>query len=117
MQNFFRYFTRERSPSKLDENEPKTLDNYHTHFLLLDDDNSTPHFLPDTPRSDFVDAMHRKTPCFAITIIVEGGFGSLEVILNDLRAKPKRPVIIIQGSGCLADILSTLLENHQNVPE
>ena len=52
------------------------------------------------------------TGCNTITIIVEGGYNTLKVILNDLTAK--RPVIIIQGSGRLADVLAELLERKRS---
>jgi hypothetical protein len=65
-------------------------------------------YLDDRPRSDFVRTMCSKTNCHSITIIIEGGFNTLEVIRNDL--KNKRPVVIIHGSGRLANVLGTLLE-------
>ena len=47
--------------------------------------------------------------CQAITIIVEGGFNTIEVITNDVRQN--RPVVIIHGSGRMSNVLGTLLEN------
>jgi transient receptor potential cation channel subfamily M protein 2 len=98
----------QRPYTTLSENEGKTLDKHHSHFLLLDDGHLGG-YLSDDPRSDFVKNMREVTKCYTMTIIVEGGFHTLEVIINDLKAN--RPVIIIQGSGRLADILGTLLEN------
>jgi transient receptor potential cation channel subfamily M protein 2 len=89
------------------ENETKMLDNHHTHFLLLDD-GSLNRYLNDDPRSKFVETTHNKTGCHAVTIIVEGGVNTLEVIQNDLRAQ--RPVVIVHGSGRLASVLGNLLE-------
>ena len=43
-----------------------------------------------------------------MTIIVEGGVNTLEVIQNDLTRK--RPVVIVHGSGRLASVLGNLLE-------
>ena len=94
-------------PINLDWSEEKTLDKYHSHSLLLDNGRVND-FLDDRPRSDFVDAMYKKTECHAITIIIEGGVNTLEVVRNDLQKN--RPVIIIQGSGRLADLLGTLIE-------
>jgi transient receptor potential cation channel subfamily M protein 3 len=99
----------QRQPTNLDWSEEKTLDKYHTHFLLLDNGRVN-HYLDDRPRSDFVDAMRTKTKCHAITIIIEGGLNTLEVIRNDLKNKRPRPVVIIQGSGRLANVLATLIE-------
>ncbi|CAF3395770.1 unnamed protein product [Rotaria socialis] len=104
-------------------NEAKALDNYHTHFLLLDDgrvndyldDNRIKNYLDDRPRSTFVQIARKKTECYSVTIIVEGGFNTLEVIQNDLEAK--RPVIIVHGSGRLANLLGDLLLNvEENNP-
>ncbi|CAF1488829.1 unnamed protein product, partial [Rotaria sordida] len=89
------------------ENEINSLDKYHTHFLLLDDGRLN-HYLSDDPRSKFVETICNQTQCYAITIIVEGGSNTLEVIRNDLYAK--RPVLIIHGSGRLANVLGNLLE-------
>ncbi|CAF1099065.1 unnamed protein product [Rotaria sordida] len=97
----------EDSLESLNWNEYNTLDKYHSHFLLLDDGRMNV-YLDDRPRSDFVQKMCSKTNCHSITIIIEGGFNTLEVIKNDL--KNKRPVVIIHGSGRLANVLGTLLE-------
>ncbi|CAF2077519.1 unnamed protein product [Rotaria magnacalcarata] len=98
-------------------NKAKALDKYHTHFLLLDDgrvndyfdDNHVNNYLDDRPRNIFVQTIRRKTNCYSVTIIVDGGFNTLEVIQNDLEAK--RPVIIVHGSGRLANLLGDLLLN------
>ena len=95
----------------LNENEGKTIDKHHSHLLLLDN-GSLHDYLSDDPRSKFVENMHMKKNCYTMTIIVEGGFNTFEVILNDLEAH--RPVIIIQGSGRVADILGTLLKATKN---
>ncbi|CAF1554453.1 unnamed protein product, partial [Rotaria sordida] len=49
---------------------------------------------------------------YEVTIIVEGGLGTLEVLENDI--KEKRPIVLIQGSGRLADILAMLIEQISN---
>ncbi|CAF4841839.1 unnamed protein product [Rotaria sp. Silwood1] len=93
--------------TSLHENDDKALDKYHTHFLLLDD-GRLKHYLNDGPRSEFVKATCDQTHCHAITIIVEGGLNTLEVIQNDLNAQ--RPIVIVHGSGRLATVLGNLLE-------
>ena len=82
------------------------MDKYHTHFLLSDDGKLD--YLTDDPRSDFVQTTCNQKHCYAVTIIVEGGINSLEVITNDLKFY--RPVVIVHGSGRLADVLGNLLE-------
>ncbi len=94
----------------LSADKGETLEEHHTHFVLLDK-GCVNDYLDDKPRSDFVKAMREITKCHAITIIVDGGIETLEVIENDLDAKPQRPVIIIQGSGRLANALGKLLES------
>ncbi len=103
----------------LDDNQPDTLESNHTHFLLLDDGSQGAHkiegkthryYIPDEPRSIFVEELITLTQCCAVTIIIEGGLDSISVIANDLHVKPKRPVVIIHGSGRLANAIGNLLE-------
>jgi hypothetical protein len=108
LENIFKNIGRPIPISMPNENEGKTLDKHHTHFVLLDKGSLNEH-LPDEPRSEFVKNMRDITECYTMTTIVEGGVNTLKVILNDLEAN--RPVVIIQGSGRLANILGTLLEN------
>lgn len=55
-----------------------------------------------------------KAKCHTVTIIIDGGDNTLEVIRNDLEKE--RPVVIIQGSGRLANVLGTLLEtSNKNI--
>lgn len=105
-----------RRPQTLNYEEEKTLDKNHSHFLLLDN-GAINRYIDDRPRSDFVTDTCNAFKCQAITIIVEGGFNTLEVIKYDLTAK--RPVVIIHGSGRLANVLGTLLEitSKENTPE
>ncbi|CAF4338279.1 unnamed protein product, partial [Rotaria sordida] len=49
---------------------------------------------------------------YAVTIIVEGGVGSLGVLENDIKGK--RPIVLIQGSGRVADLLAVLVEQTSN---
>ncbi|CAF1382563.1 unnamed protein product [Rotaria sordida] len=112
----FAHFAGQRAPTTLNYDEEKTLDKNHSHFLLLDNGRVNC-YIDDRPRSDFVKSACAEFKCQAITIIVEGGFNTLEVIKHDLMAK--RPVIIIHGSGRLANVLGTLLENSskETIPE
>ncbi|CAF0870280.1 unnamed protein product, partial [Didymodactylos carnosus] len=84
-----------KSPSNskvLTLGDSETLEWNHTHFLLLDD-GQLRGYLSDLQRSSFVQAAvdDRSYP---VTIIVEGGKHTLEVIVSDLGAY--RPVVIIQ---------------------
>jgi len=101
----------------LDENQLDTLETNHTHFLLLDDGSQGDHmidtkndrfYITDDPRSMFVDELTTLAQCHSVTIIIEGGLDTILVIANDLHAK--RPVVIIYGSGRLANIIGDLLE-------
>ncbi|CAM4747246.1 unnamed protein product [Rotaria magnacalcarata] len=90
-----------------DNEDTKTLDKNHTHFLLLDD-GRLGQYLSDKPRSTFVKTACAIPGCHAVTIIVEGGANTLEVIQHDIQAK--RPVVIVHGSGRLANVLGNLLK-------
>lgn len=92
----------------LRESSTKNPDVFHTHFLLFDDGRLN-FYINDSPRIQFVEAACKKTGCHPVTIIVEGGINTLEVIKNDLKAK--RPVVIVDGSGRLANVIGKLLEN------
>ncbi|CAF1055160.1 unnamed protein product, partial [Rotaria sordida] len=76
----------------LRNDDGNVLDKYHTHFILLDYGNEG-HYLNDECRANFVQAVCDRGTSYAVTIIVEGGHHTLEVIWNDL--KNKRPVLII----------------------
>jgi hypothetical protein len=95
----------------LTKNVTEELDKHHTHFLLFDD-GQCGKYLTDDQRSAFIENTCKEEKCYAVTIIVEGGLNTLEVIWNDLNKK--RPVVIVHESGRLASILSTLLENTTN---
>ena len=90
------------------ESSEETLDINHTHFLLFDEGNLGGH-LNDVPRNKFVQAAYEQTNCHPVTIIVEGGVNTIEVILNDL--KNRRPVVIVARSGRLSNVLGEILEN------
>ena len=104
--------------STLDENEPHTFENNHTHILMVDDgtegereisaDKKEPYYLTDETRSDLVHELIQSTKCHSVTILIEGGLDSLDVIESDLQEK--RPVVIIHGSGRCATVLGNLLE-------
>ena len=90
------------------KNEPEALDKHHTHFILLDD-GCYGVYLDDRPRSDFVEAARAQTKCYAVTIIVDGGLNTIEVILRDLDCG--RPIVIIHRSGRLANLLGNFLKD------
>ncbi|CAF3985665.1 unnamed protein product [Rotaria sp. Silwood1] len=75
-----------RAPMVLNYDEKKTLDKHHSHFILLDN-GRLGGYIDDNPRSDFVKKVQHECKCRAITVIVEGGLNTLQVIKNDLKAK------------------------------
>lgn len=95
----------------LDQNDEQTLDQLQTHFLLFTSCDTGVH-LPDDYRSELVNTLQNETKCYAVTLVIDGDYSVLEVIHNDLKAR--RPVIIIHGSGHLANILGNLLEKARN---
>jgi hypothetical protein len=114
----------------LDENEPDTFESNHTHFLMLDDGSAGEHmmekpvdrdndehkmeikndryYLNDQPRLRFVNELTKLSGCHLVTILIEGGLESLDVIVNDIKAN--HPVVIIHGSGRCATVIGNLLE-------
>lgn len=90
------------------DNSPDVLDINHNHFLLFDEGHLG-YYINDTPRYKFVQAACDQTNCHPVTIIVEGGPNTVDVILNDL--KKSRPVVIVAGSGRLSNVLGEILEN------
>jgi hypothetical protein len=103
--------------SSLDENEDDTFENNNTYFLMHDDGTEGDHkigakihryYLTDEPRSILVEKLKKLTQCHTVTIMIEGGLSSLDVIARDL--KEKRPVVIIHGSGRCATAIGNLLE-------
>lgn len=104
-----------------DENQCDTIETNHTHILLLDDgsegerktERATDRFyINDVPRVAFVETITNLTKCHSVTIFIEGGLNSLEIILNDLNAN--RPMVIIRDSGGLATAIGNLFESAQD---
>ncbi|CAF4183794.1 unnamed protein product, partial [Rotaria sordida] len=93
----------------------ETIERNHTHCLLFDS-GKLYDYLSDSQRHQFVTEACKDTgdghTCYAVTIIVEGGVGSLGVLENDIEGK--RPIVLIQGSGRVADLLAVLIEHTSN---
>ncbi|CAF1060452.1 unnamed protein product [Rotaria sordida] len=93
----------------------ETIERNHTHCLLFDS-GKLYDYLSDSQRHQFVTEACKDTgdghTCYAVTIIVEGGVGSLGVLENDIEGK--RPIVLIQGSGRVADLLAVLVEQTSN---
>ncbi|CAF1102784.1 unnamed protein product [Adineta steineri] len=92
----------------------ETIEQNHTHCILFDDGQLSG-YLGDGQRHGLVVYACQQTnhTCYAVTIIVEGGINTLEVIENDIEKK--RPIILIKGSGRLADTLATLIEQSSTI--
>ncbi|CAF2031429.1 unnamed protein product [Rotaria magnacalcarata] len=101
-------------PAKIEEDR-ETIELNHTHCILFDS-GKLYDYLSDSQRNQFVIEACKDTgdghTCYAVTIIVEGGTGSLEILENDITGK--RPIVLIQGSGRLADLLTMLVEQTSN---
>ncbi|CAF1433949.1 unnamed protein product, partial [Rotaria magnacalcarata] len=71
--------------------------------------------LGDGQRSNFVKHIcddKNGDACYAVTIIVEGGINTPQIIQFDIDND--RPVVVIRGSGRMADVLSNLIELTTN---
>ncbi|CAF3987348.1 unnamed protein product, partial [Rotaria sp. Silwood2] len=93
----------------------EAIERNHTHCILFDS-GKLHDYLSDSQRHQFVTEACKDTDnghtCYAVTIIVEGGVHSLEVLRHDIEGK--RPIVLIQGSGRLADVLAMLIEQTSN---
>ncbi|CAF1014905.1 unnamed protein product [Adineta ricciae] len=95
------------------QEDKETIESNHTHCILFDDGRLNG-YLADHERNELVTHASNQTnhTClfkgYGVTIIVEGGLNTLDVIENDI--KNHRPVVLIEGSGRLADVLATLIE-------
>ncbi|CAF3880150.1 unnamed protein product [Rotaria sp. Silwood2] len=91
------------------EENQETIEKNHTHCILFDDGRLNTH-LDDSRRHNLLTiACEDKTyTCYAVTIIFGGDITTLEILQNDIQAK--RPIVLIQESGGLADVLVSLIE-------
>ncbi|CAF1018227.1 unnamed protein product [Rotaria sordida] len=92
------------------QEDKETLDPHHTHCILFDSGNLN-EYLSDSQRSSFVQYVcddKNSHACYAVTIVVEGGLKTPQVVQFDIDNG--RPVVIIHGSGRMADVLSNLIE-------
>ncbi|CAF1034271.1 unnamed protein product [Adineta steineri] len=86
----------------------ETIERNHTHCILFDD-GKIGDYLNDGQRDALVkeaceDEDHE---CCGVTIIVEGGKNTIEVLQNDIQKK--RPIVFIEDSGRLADVFASLI--------
>ncbi|CAF1321816.1 unnamed protein product [Rotaria sordida] len=81
------------------QEDKETLDPHHTHSILFDSGNLN-EYLSDSQRSSFVQYVcddKNSHACYAVTIVVEGGLKTPQVVQFDIDNG--RPVVIIHGSG------------------
>ncbi|CAF0985839.1 unnamed protein product [Adineta steineri] len=101
---------RRRQISDNDDDTDETIERNHTHCILFDD-GKLDGYLDDKHRSDLVKYAMKdkddKHKCYGVTIIVEGGTNTIEVLQNDIRKK--RPIVFIEESGRLADVFASLI--------
>ncbi|CAF0977303.1 unnamed protein product [Adineta steineri] len=101
---------RHRQISDNDDDTDETIERNHTHCILFDD-GKLGGYLDDKHRSDLVKYAMKdkddKHKCYGVTIIVEGGTNTIEVLQNDIRKK--RPIVFIEDSGRLADVFASLI--------
>jgi len=104
------------------EGERKVKHNAEKRFYLTDESRSKfvneiinpletddAYMRPNQPYIDVSGLQRVKlTKCHSVTIIIEGGLESFEIIANDLENN--RPVVIIHGSGRCATVIGNLLE-------
>ncbi|CAF1003931.1 unnamed protein product [Adineta steineri] len=97
-----------RQISDNEDDTDETIEKNHTHCILFDDGKLSG-YLNDGQRDALVkeacdDKDHK---CYGVTIIVEGGKNTIEVLQNDIRKN--RPIVFIEDSGRLADVFASLI--------
>ncbi|CAF0930453.1 unnamed protein product [Adineta steineri] len=115
-----------------DDDTDETIEKNHTHCILFDD-GKLGSYLDDGQRSALVECAmkdkddkhqialvgHAKKDkadehkCYGVTIIVEGGKNTIEVLQNDIQAN--RPIVFIEDSGRLADVFASLINQTADV--
>ncbi|CAF1414384.1 unnamed protein product [Rotaria magnacalcarata] len=115
-------------PFRSNDKDTHSLEQNHTHFLLLDDgkyrsehkheeDSSskqqsefmkTINYPKEMQRSDFVTHACDREKCYGVTLVIEGGINTCLAILNDIQCK--RPVVFVEGSGKMADVIASLMK-------
>ncbi|CAF4188401.1 unnamed protein product, partial [Adineta steineri] len=101
---------RRRQISDKDEDTDETIERNHTHCILFDD-GKLGGYLDDRHRNHLVEHAIEykddKHKCYGVTIIVEGGKNTIEVLQHDI--KKNRPIVFIEDSGRLADVFASLI--------
>ncbi|CAF0984122.1 unnamed protein product [Adineta steineri] len=99
-----------RQISDTGDDTDETIERNHTHCILFDDGKLSG-YLSDEQRSALVGhAMNDKDEehkCYGVTIIVEGGKNTIEVLQHDIDEN--RPIVFIEDSGRLADVFASLI--------
>ncbi|CAF1216124.1 unnamed protein product, partial [Didymodactylos carnosus] len=88
------------------------LELHHTQFILFDDGTLNPSDMGiyrSRLAREISRGAHRAIPLIAI--VVAGGLQTLQTIHNDLRKNI--PIVIIDGSGPMADLLTDFLQRNQ----
>eukprot|EP00049_Salpingoeca_infusionum_P005565 m.93692 g.93692 ORF g.93692 m.93692 type:complete len:1531 (-) comp13006_c0_seq1:106-4698(-) len=80
------------------------LDPNHTHFLLVDDGSDEQFGREIVFRGQFEQEAARVYDCPAVTIVVQGGPGTLKTAIASVEVK--HPLVVIDGSGLVADLIA-----------
>ncbi|CAF3454781.1 unnamed protein product [Rotaria sp. Silwood1] len=119
--NYKRGLLHRQVPDNVEEGL-ETIEKNHTHCILFDDgtlnayrDDSSRHKLIITA------CQNKNHTCYAVTIMFGGDIDTIEKLRYDIEAE--RPIVLIEESGCLADLLVSLIkrtadsnEHQQTIP-
>ncbi|CAM4967793.1 unnamed protein product [Rotaria socialis] len=96
-------------PEMLGSNNQQTVESHHAYMLLFDDATQYGYLGDHQPTQFLEEALKNKgnTNCYTITVIVEGGLNTPYTIRRFLEKN--LPVVIIRGSGRMADIICDFL--------
>eukprot|EP00049_Salpingoeca_infusionum_P011776 m.206413 g.206413 ORF g.206413 m.206413 type:complete len:1623 (-) comp15024_c0_seq3:196-5064(-) len=90
--------------TKVQSKQYNDLDENHTHFLLVDDYTDTKFGGEIQFRGRFEKYASNLYDCPAVTIVVQGGPGTLDTAIASVKAK--NPIVVIDGSGLVADLIA-----------
>ncbi|CAF2850895.1 unnamed protein product [Rotaria sp. Silwood2] len=104
----------ERQTPENVQDDKASIEKNHTHCILFDG-GTLNDYLSDSHRHKFVtEACRNKDDnhtCYPVTIIIEGGLGSLEVIKNDVEQK--RPIVLIKVRSVKYSLILIILESSK----
>ncbi|EGD78998.1 hypothetical protein PTSG_01969 [Salpingoeca rosetta] len=87
-----------------DDVQPVPLDPNHDFFILVDDGTDNKFGGEIEFRAEFEKAAKGRFDCPVVTVVIQGGPGTLNTALESVRAQT--PIVVVEESGQTADVLA-----------